>query len=492
MTKKVKETQSEIDGVQYRRAKLWQIILFSLNTLAGMGVYILMNMSSYAASIGFGIGTTLVGVILTCSRIFDAITDPLMAFVYDKVNTKFGKLRILIVAGYIIEALAILGMFDIFADKGFGSPMFILLYIVYVLGYTCINMTTQTVAPIMSNDPKQRPVIGVWSTAFNYLIPMALSIYLNSVLLQKLGGSYNMEFLRTACHTVLLLGAVGIVLCCIGISDFDKPENFEGLETKHEPLKLKDMIDVVKNNHPLQCYIAAAASDKIAQQTAAQSVITTLLNGIIIGNMQLATIISAIGMFPSIIFAIIGAKYAGKHGSRDSIVKWTKLSIIMACAHVIFLCAIDPKNIGVMGSWQMIVYVLLTFLLNGCKMAVTTSNSAYMADTIDFEMERSGRYIPAVVSGTYSLIDKLVSSFSAVVATGAVALVGYKNTLPQPGDPSSSAIFWLTMIIVYGLPLIGWFITLIAMKNCELSKERMVEVQKNIAAQKEELKKAEA
>jgi len=482
---KNKVTQSEIDGVQYRRAKLWQIILFSLNTLTGMGVYMLINMSSYAASVGFGIGTTVIGVILTCTRILDAVTDPLLAFVYDKVNTKFGKLRILIVAGFLLEAFALLCMYDLCGSKGFGTWMFVVLYVLYVLGYTCINMTIQTIPAILSNDPKQRPVIGVWGTAFNYLIPTILSIYLNTVLLSKY-GSYNQEFLAAACHLVLILGVIGVVLCCIGISEVDKPESFEGLK-KNEPLKLKDMVDVLKNNKPLQCYIASAASDKIAQQTAAQSVITTLLSGIIIGNMGLATIISAVGMLPSIIFAIIGARYAGKHGSRDSIVYWTKLCIIFAAATVIFFCAIDPTNIGVMFSWQMIVYVILTFALNGAKMAVTTSNASYMADTIDYELDRSGKYIPAVVSGTYSLIDKLVSAFSAVIATGAVALVGYTTSLPQPGDPSTPAIFWLTMTIVHGMPIIGWIITLVAMKYCHLSKEEMVRVQKDIAEKKAEL-----
>ena len=106
---KKKPTASEVDGVQYRRAKLWQIICYACNGLVGMSVYSLIGMASYSASIGYGITTAAVGIILTCSRILDGITDPLLAFVYDRVNTKFGKLRILLVAGYLIEALALYG-----------------------------------------------------------------------------------------------------------------------------------------------------------------------------------------------------------------------------------------------------------------------------------------------------------------------------------------------------------------------------------------------
>jgi len=85
----------------------------------------------------------------------DAITDPLFAFIYDRVNTKFGKLRILIMTGFLIEGLALFLMFDLFVEKGFGTPVFIALYVMYVIGYTMINMTIQTIPPMLTNDPKQ-------------------------------------------------------------------------------------------------------------------------------------------------------------------------------------------------------------------------------------------------------------------------------------------------------------------------------------------------
>lgn len=53
-----------------------------------------------------------------------------------------------------------------------------------------------------------------------------------------------------------------------------------------------------------------------------------------------------------------------------------------------------------------------------------------MADTIDFELDRSGRYVPAVVSGTYSFIDKIITAFSAVIATTSIMVVGYTHSLP--------------------------------------------------------------
>ena len=118
----------------YHRAKLWQIILFACNAFIGMGIYSLIGLASYSANIGYGIATVAVGGILTGTRILDAVTDPLLAFVYDRVNTRFGKLRILIISGWVVEALALLCMFHFCSSRGFGAGVFVFLYIIYILG----------------------------------------------------------------------------------------------------------------------------------------------------------------------------------------------------------------------------------------------------------------------------------------------------------------------------------------------------------------------
>ena len=463
---KEKLTQSEIDGVQYRRAKLWQIILAAFHAFNGMAMYFLIGLASYSASIGYGIATLVVGGLLTFTRIFDAITDPLLAFLYDRVNTPFGKVRPLMLLGWAIQSAGVLLMFNFCSSKGHGIPVFLACYMLYVIGYTIVNMTAQTLPALLTNDPKQRPTVGVWQTALNYITPMALNIVVYTKLMPAFGGSFNQAFLNTVTWVCVGISFVGVVLVCIGISAYDKPENFKGIG-KRERLKFKDMWDVLKNNKPLQSYIISASSDKIAQQASSASIVSTMLNGILIGNMGLATTLSMIGMFPSIIFAILGARYAGKHGNKESIVAWTRYSIYANIAMIAF-------------------FIVRTFAVNGFAMGVTTANTGFMADLIDYELDRSGKYIPAVVSGTYSLVDKIVSSFSAAIATGCVAMIGYTTTMPQPTDEAPPGVFWMTMFLRYGLAVLGFICTLLAMRKCKLGRAEMVEVQKRIADKKAE------
>lgn len=498
---KEKLTQSEIDGVQYRRAKLWQIILYATNALCGMTVYSLMNTyANYIAGLGFAITAVAAGAIITGSRVLDAITDPLLALVYDKVETKWGKLRILLIGGFLLEAIALLLMYDGAAKAHLtgaaGLIVFCVLYVVYIIGYTAQNMTAQTLPAIMSNDPKQRPTIGVWVTAFNYLVPVVLSIVTNTVMLPMFGGQINLEFMSAVAKLFMLLGFIGVILVSIGVSEFDKPEYYRGA-VKTEPLKIKDMLEVLRHNKPLQSYIAAQSSDKIAQITASQGVITTMLAGILIGNMGMATILQMVSMLPSIVFAAFGARYAGKHGSKKAIVTWTKVCTVISLVALAFFVTVNFSGVGTKSIASfgptMILYVVITLALNGAKMCVTTASNSFMADVIDYELDRSGRYVPAVMTGTYSLIDKIISSFGALIAGLAIVIAGYHGTArPQPGDPATSAVFWVTMIVMYVVPILGWLVTLIAMKPCKLDKAEMVEVQKRIASAKEAAKAEQA
>ena len=121
-------------GVTYRRAKGWRIAFSASSSgLMGMTFYILMGYASYVANVGYGIATAIVGVILTATRILDGVTDPLVAFLIDKTKTRFGKIRIWITIGWLVETLAVFMMYVWASGKGHGVILFIATYCVYII-----------------------------------------------------------------------------------------------------------------------------------------------------------------------------------------------------------------------------------------------------------------------------------------------------------------------------------------------------------------------
>ena len=90
---------------------------------------------------------------------------------------------------------------------------------------------------------------------------------------------------------------------------------------------------------------------------------------------------------------------------------------------------------------------------------------------------------------TFNFINQIITSLGATIATVSVALIGYTETLPQPNDPATPAIKVLSLVLYFGLPILGWICTLFAMKGYHLDKAEMVNVQKRIADKKAELTK---
>ncbi|MFR3790555.1 MAG: MFS transporter [Blautia massiliensis (ex Durand et al. 2017)] len=483
MERKKKLSQSEIDGVQYRRVPTWCIAIAEMQGGAAMAFYSLVGLMSYVASEGYGIALAVAGVILTATRWFDGLIDPFLAVWIDKLHTRFGKLRILMLLGLTIRSIAMLMLFVWFSGRTDNVVLFIVLYMVNIVGNSIFDIAGNMLPAVMTNDPRQRPTVQVWATIYNYIFPTVLAIVSVMIILPMFGNQYTREMLSLTCIINVTVAWVLTLIACIGLTPVDKPENFMGITAGGDDVSLKDMGKFLAHNRPFQMYVIAAVSDKLAQQVNSQTIVSTLLFGILIGNIQFGTLLSTFSMLPSIVFAIFGARYCGKHGSREATVTWTWVCTIVAVISVVFCAAIDMRSISTNIVLTVVFFVLL-LLMNGAKMCVTTANGSMRADIVDFELDRSGKYIPGIVTATYNFIDQLVSSLGVTIATLCVAAIGYVNTVPQPTDAATPAIKFMALFLCFGMPLLGWICTLIAMRFYKLTKQELVGVQKRIAEKK--------
>ena len=87
---------------QYNNAKIWQIGFFSLNNCATNIAMFLMMQYSYFTQNVLGMAAAIIGIIATSTRIFDAVTDPIVGFLVDRTNGKFGKFRPYMLVGNVI------------------------------------------------------------------------------------------------------------------------------------------------------------------------------------------------------------------------------------------------------------------------------------------------------------------------------------------------------------------------------------------------------
>ncbi len=112
---KQKEAAVTTGAVQYRRAKTWHIALSQTTGIMQMAFYVLLGYAAYIGNLGFAITTALVGVLITLTRVFDSITDPIIALLIEKFNSKHGKMRFFLIIGWVLMAGATTLMCNVFA-----------------------------------------------------------------------------------------------------------------------------------------------------------------------------------------------------------------------------------------------------------------------------------------------------------------------------------------------------------------------------------------
>ena len=156
---------------QYNNAKYWQIGFFSLNNAATNIYLALMGYISYYANSIAGFSIVLISGILTAQNVFDAVTDPMVGFLLDRTKGRFGKFRPFMLCGNLIMAVSAVFLYAVTdqVTAYLRVVFFVLVYALFVLGYTFQTVVAKSGQSILTDNPKQRPV----STYFDSLFIMA-------------------------------------------------------------------------------------------------------------------------------------------------------------------------------------------------------------------------------------------------------------------------------------------------------------------------------
>ncbi|MDQ0256707.1 Na+/melibiose symporter-like transporter [Evansella vedderi] len=474
---------------QYHRAKLWQIGFFALNnTATNLYLFIMAFVSYYATGIA-GLSVVVISTILAAMRAFDAVTDPILGFIIDKTESRFGKFRPMMVIGNIILASTVLIMYNVthLLPESMQFIFFVFIYAIYIVGYTLQTAITRAAQTVLTNDPKQRPLFSIFDATYNVGIFTGGQIFVASYLIAK-HGDFNMGLFTELNGYAIVLSGLFTILAVIAIAPKDRKEFF-GLAEKSVKVRFRDYWPILKSNRPLQMLVIAASTDKLANLALRQPVVFVMFFGILLGDYALSGTVSFIVVIPTILITFLGVKYAGKLGLKRALVGATWGGLISALVLTGYFLVIDPStisltNIGLTTIGFLILYALLKGL-TGLSSAIVIP---MIADVSDYETYKTGHYVPGMIATLFSFVDKMVSSLAPAIVGFLVATIGYTDTLPQIGEALTPSLLIMTLVLMFGIPAVGLAISLLAMKFYNLDGKKMEEIQAAIAEVKREAK----
>ena len=489
---------NENNGVN--RAKLYQLALFPMNNGA-TNVYFVLILT-YVSQFGnavLGLAMLFASFMVTGMRVFDAITDPIIGALMDKTNTKFGKFRPFMVIGNAIMAISVFLLYVLtpFVPETMmwlRYVLFVLLYAVWVIGYTFQTSVTRSAQPVLTNDPKQRPLFTVFNTVGS-LAGMGVMQGVGMVMAwDSFAGDYNHKWYTIMTFVGIVISALLTLLAIIGIAEKDNEKYFGIGGGQQKALKLSEYVSIVKANKPLQRLMIAGGGCKLALAIAQNVTVLIMLYGCMMGNYDTFNMVfMALGYVFSAPFFLLTVRTSQKHGQKKSLM--TYVAVALACyVGVLALLMMwqqgNPNfNLSLWGenglsiNLYTVLFVLFFGVGYGAYYATADMPIPMVADCADYETYRSGKFIPGIMGTLFSLVDKLVSSLASAVVSVALLCIGIAD-LPTKTTPYSEGMNWVVIVLFCIIPMIAWALTLISMKGYSLDGQRVKTIQAVNAARK--------
>lgn len=484
------------------RAKLYQLALFPLNNGA-TNVYFVLILS-YIANFGsnvLGLAMTFATLMVTVMRVFDAVTDPLIGALMDRTNGRFGKFRPFMVIGNGIMAVSvlILYVFTPMVEATWAKYLlFVVLYGVWVIGYTFQTSVTRGAQPVLTDDPKQRPLFTIFNTVGS-LLGMGIIQGVGPILAgDGFLGDYNGKWYAVMTPVGIVISALLTVLAIIGIWEKDNAKHFGLGGGEAQRLKLSEYVAIVRGNKPLQRLMIAGGGCKLAQSIANNMTVLIMLYACMMGNYDgLYLPLMVAGFAFSAPFFLLTVKTAQRKGQKASLMRYVAVAlgayaVVLALlllwkqgdpARTLRLYEIVDGKFRISTNLYTILFTAAYGIGYGAYFSTADMPIPMVADCADYETYKSGKFIPGIMGTMFSLVDKLVSSLSGTIVGLAVGFIGFSN-LPTKATAYAEGMHWVVIVLFCLIPMASWIATLVAMKGYSLTGEKMKTINKVNAARR--------
>ncbi|MCI9147836.1 MAG: glucuronide permease [Hungatella sp.] len=484
------------DKIKYvKTAAIWELVMASWLCIS-MNVFTnFTNYFQYYLTGIVGVGTVLAGSFITIFRIWDAFTDLGVGAAVDRTNTKLGQFRPWILAGMIIcvvsSGLLVFVPHGLPENTGVRLTVYIVIYMIFVLGATMYNPATRSTAQVLTDDPKQRATVGMIRGVSLQIMYSVLPVIVYSHLLPASGGKFDFEFFVKWWKVYAVVTIFFCLIACFGLKNKDvKKKEFTPPSSKK--FDFKQMASIIRNNKPLQMLILSAGSDKLATVCQNNATVVVILFAITAGNAKLNSGANTYTLVPCILMLLLGlGGVARKLGPRKAMNFGSWGGIVVCVLSILLWVFGDPRSMSYPGmesfnGWTFftLAYLVLWCLYKGFTLVTSNVTNPMIADVIDYELYRSGNYVPGLIGSMFSFADKIISSLGPTLVSIAIAAVGFGNQLPDATTPFSNSLFVIGLFGMYGIVIIGLLVNIIAMKQYSLTPEKMAEIRRELDGRK--------
>ncbi|MCP5178931.1 MAG: MFS transporter [Pseudomonadales bacterium] len=395
----------------------------------------------YGADLGISLAT--VGTIWLFTRLFDAVSDPVIGWLSDHTNTRWGRRRVWMVAAIPVLMLAI---WKLFMPQPPVTAAYLAGWLVVLwTGWTMLFIPYYAWAAELSPDYHERTRIAGWrawlgmaANVVSKLVPV-LAIYFFAF-----GGTRE---------TLLLIGTMTLILLpiCVLLTVANVHERRDYLPSA---VSLVTGLKLMWRNAPFKRLVAAFFINQLGSAIST-ALVVFFIRGVL--QEEQNSILMLLVYYGANLCGIpFWIWYSRRHSKHRA---WATALFLFAAAQCGYLL------LGAGDFYTMLPITACTGFLGGSFYSLP---NAMKADVIDVDTLESGEDRAAWYFAVWSFTTKVALSLGPAVAMWVLALVGFDA---RPGVPSTeTGLLGLHLFFVLG-PALGFSLAALMVWNHTLTPE---------------------
>jgi glycoside/pentoside/hexuronide:cation symporter, GPH family len=397
----------------------------------------------YAQDLGLGLG--LVGAILLGSRIWDAVSDPLVGVLSDHINTPWGRRRPWMVAGTPIALISL--WFLLVPGEGVGGGYLLGWTIALYIGGTMILIPYNAWGAEISGHYHERARV----TSFREIFVLAGGI--TAAVLVAVLQSDRAEALRVTALIVIVTLPIAVGFAVRFVPD--RPAVLE------QRLTFARARAAVRSNKPFQRLVVAFFLNSLANGFPITLFLLFVQHNLRANDTMLSWILGAyfIMALVSVPFWLLLTKRYGKHRV------WVA-AMILVCCFFIWVPFLGEGD----AMWLLIISLFTGFGL-GADLVLPP---AMQADVVDLDELRHREKRTGIFFAVWSIALKLSLALAAGIAFPILELVDFQRDVGDnlPGALLTLAILYAIVPVIFKLAAIAliWGFPLTAAKQAQIRR----------------------
>lgn len=418
---------------------------YALGDMGGCMTFALMGsmVTRYYTNV-LHVDTVVLAILLAVWNIWDAVNDPLMGALMDKMFAKHpsakGKFR-----PWLLRATPLLAITSIIfwtVPTFFeGTAMICVLFICKILYegcYTMFNIPMGSLLSAMADTDEERASLSS-ARGFGGTLGNMLPMILFPILLQTFGDSNATGYAIGATGCAL----IGAVMCFLHYLWTEERNIVETNPEDAQNIKLTDILDVFRKNRAflaLCIHGVCVCTNQYVGQT-----LGTYMYADVLGNIGMMSLQSLISMPLMFVTLIVAPKAAKKFGLE----KMIRVCLLIGC-----LSSVTLFVMHMLFTVPAMVHMIWISLSSAFSSVSIYMQWGLVGEAIDYNEYLTGKRTEGSIYGTFNLSRRIGQTIGNSAAVLMLGWIGYDTVVAAAGGVQTAGVITGIKVLCVLLPAI--------------------------------------